>query len=289
LTKDDLIADFKSLGLVHGDTVLIRADLGAVVGVVSRIPNFANMFIDALSCVVSDEGTIISLSFTKCSLWPDKNTPFRADTPTNSGSLPQKMLKRPGAKRSRHPTCSFVALGKHAEFITAEHGPDSPAYEPVRKIIELGGKMVLVGCVSSNPGFTTAHLAEYDLGMMKKLIFPWLFSCFYESTNGEVKIFRRTDPGLCSNSYFKFYSYYVTAGILRSAFVGYAYSIMVPSKEAYAIEKQILSNDPKFNICGKPDCFICNAWRWDSIYRMPEFIIRRIIKKYIKDRQHSSL
>ncbi len=289
MTKDDLVADFKSLGITCGDIVLVRADLGAVAGPVRRIPNLANTFIDALLCIVGDEGTIISLSFTKCSLWPDKNTPFRTDTPTNAGSLPQRMLKRPDAKRSLHPTCSFVAIGKHAEFLTAGHGPDSPAYEPVRKIIELGGKMALVGCVSSNPGFTTTHLAEYDLGMMKKLIIPWLFSCYYECNDGEVKLFRRNDPGLCSNSYFKFYSHYVTAGILRSGFVGNAYSIMVPSKEAYAIEKQILSNDPKFNICGKPDCFVCNAWRWDSIYRMPTFIIRRIIKKYSKNRQHASL
>lgn len=279
MTKDALVTDFKSLGVTNGDIIFIRADLGAVLSA-GWTPNFANIFIEALSSVVGDEGTIISLSSTKCSLWPNKNTPFRVDTPTFAGALPQKMLNLPGAKRSRHPTCSFVAIGKSAEFLTADHGPDSPAFEPLRKIIELGGKMVLVGCVYSNPGFTTAHLAEFDLGMVTKLIFPSLFSCYYVNDDGEVKLFRRTDPGLCSASYSKFYSYYVTAGILRSGLVGKAYSIMVPSKEAYSIEKEILSKDSKFNICGNSACFVCNAWRWDRIYRLPIFIIKRIIKKY---------
>jgi len=287
MTKDDLIADFKSLGITCGDIMFIRADLGAVIGA-GRVPNFANTFIDALSSVVGEEGTIIALSSTKCSLWPNKKTPFKVDTLTYAGALPQKMLKLPGSKRSRHPTCSFVAIGKSAEFLTTDHGPDSPAYEPLRKIIELGGKMVLVGCVYSNPGFTTAHLAEFDLGMTKKLIFPSIFSCYYENADGEVKLFRRRDPGLCSNSYSKFYSYYTTAGILRSGLVGNAYSILVPAKEAYSIEKQILRNDSKFNICSNPACFVCNAWRWDRIYRMPIFIITRVIKKYFKNKQNVS-
>jgi len=97
---------------------------------------------------------------------PDPQNPFRIDTPTYAGALPQKMMEMQESRRSRHPTCSFVAIGKNAELVTTGHGPQSPAYEPVRKIIDLHGKMALVGCVSSSPGFTTAHLAESDLGLL---------------------------------------------------------------------------------------------------------------------------
>jgi len=93
--------------------------------------------------------------------------------------------------------------------------------------------------------------------------------CYYEDEKGEIKLFRRKDPGLCSNSFYKFYSHYVNASILRSGFIGRAYSIMVPAQEAYNIEKNILQKDPKFNLCGDPNCLICNARRWDRIHMMP--------------------
>ena len=73
--------------------------------------------------------------------------------------------------------CSYVAIGKKAQLITQSHNADSPAYDPVRKIVEANEKCILVGCVGTSPGFTTTHLAEADLGYLKKLpILPWLNS-----------------------------------------------------------------------------------------------------------------
>ena len=280
-SESSLIKDFKLLGIEHGDTVLIRGAMRSV----GCINNKAMTVLNAIMSAVGDDGTVVSLSFTRSSFIrkPKRRDAFTRMTPTYAGALPQTMLEHPKSSRSKHPTCSYVAIGKHAEFITIDHGPESPAYEPIRKIIKLRGKMIAVGCLSSNPGFTTAHLAEYDLGLLNRVIFPWLNSVYYVDDEGHYKLFRRRDLGLCSNSYSKFYAYYIKAGILRAGFVGNAYSLAVPAPEAYCIEKQILSKHPRFNICDDPYCFMCNVLRWDRVYKvymLPFSLIRYIAKKH---------
>ncbi len=278
-TKESIIRDINNFGIERGDTVLIRAAIRPV----GCVNHGAATVLSALLSAVGDEGTIVSLSFTGGSFIrkPKPQDAFTLMTPTYAGALPQTMLEHPTASRSKHPMCSYVAIGKNAEFITKDHGPQSPAYEPVRKIIELKGKMILVGCVSSSPGFTTTHLAEYDLGLLNRVMFPWLSSVYYLDEHGQCKLYRRWDAGLCSQSFYKFYSHYVRAGILRAGFVGNAYSIAVPAQEAYNVEKQILSGNPRFNVCDNPYCFVCNVRRWDRVYRAPFSLIRILSRKYI--------
>jgi len=280
INKCLLIDGIRKLGISEGDTVLVRA----AVSTLGSLPNRSNTLINAFLDVINVGGTLVSLSFTESYFLkkPDINKPFKFDTPTYAGAFPGTMLTYPEAKRSRHPTSSYVAIGKNAEALVENHGPESPAYEPIRKIIDLNGKMVLVGCVASSPGFTTAHLAEYDLGLMNRIIFPWLNTVYYEDDSKDIKLFRRKDLGFCSNSYYKFYSHYVRAGILRTGFVGNAYSISIPAKEAYLIEKQILSCNPRFNVCDDPFCFMCNIRRWDRVHRIPIYVFKRIQHKIMK-------
>ncbi len=279
LTSDELVIQFERLGITKGDVILIRASLGAV----GRMEKKASTFIDALLNMVGEEGTIVSLAFTNSSFIKKAKIEdaFDLNTKSYAGALPNAMINHPESFRSKHPTCSFVAIGKHAKQITDNHDASSPAYEPVRKIIDLGGKCVLVGCVKNSPGFTTTHLAEYDLCLTKLRIFPSLNNVYYKNDNGSYEIFKRKDPGFCSNSFSKFYSYYVAEGILRAGHIGDAYSIICPAKEAYEIDKKILSINSKFNICGSKDCFVCNAGRWDTLHKMPGFILRKLFHKMV--------
>lgn len=282
LSKADLVRDFQKLGIQLGDVILIRASLGAV----GKISGGAEVFVDALSDVVGIEGTIVSLAFTGSSFIkkPKIEDAFDLKKKSYAGALPNTIISRPDSFRSRHPTCSYVAIGKHARYIIEDHDERSPAYEPVRKIVELNGKNVLVGCVASSPGFTTTHLAESDLGHLKTLpVFPWLNRAYYYDKNGDIKLFIRKEPGLCSSSFYKFYSLYVKNGILNTGRIGAAYSIIAPAKECFEIELQKLSNDKKFNICDSKECWTCNAGRWDRIHHAPMFIFRKLFKNYRKD------
>lgn len=278
IIKEDLIRDFISIGIQPGNMLLIRGDLGAV----GRVVGGANTFIEALLELLGPEGTIVSLAFTGASFLkkPKIEDAFFTGKKSYAGALPNAMLAYPNAKRSRHPMCSYVAIGKHADHITADHDENSPAYEPVRKVIEADGKCILVGCVKSSPGFTTAHLAEHDLGMASRVIFSKSATTYYKDKNHELKLFRRNDPGLCSNSYWKFYSSYVREEVLTAGFVGKAYSIIAPAKKTYEIEYKALSVNKKFNICHSKDCFSCNANRWDRLHHLPVFVFRKFVQKF---------
>jgi aminoglycoside N3'-acetyltransferase len=272
---ESLENDFKHLGLTAGSSVLVRADLstvGLTIGLVDR-----KAFIQALLNTVGPGGTILSLAFTPgAPFWKIASLkPFDRNARSYAGALPNAMLRFPGSFRSDHPQCSVVAIGRHAQDLIANHGPESGAYEPVRRLIALGGKMMLVGCVESNPGFTTTHLAEVDLGLCRRVIAPWLYQSKYIDDDGTVKTFQRMDSGLCSKSYWKLYSHYVRHGILLTGFVGNAYSVLADARACYEIDRTVLARDPQYNVCESLDCVICNVLRWDRIYMWPVFVIRR--------------
>ena len=275
----DLVAAFKRLGINTGDTVLIRGALSAI-GRVNR-----DEFLTALLDSVGPEGTIVSLAFTDSTfLWKAKSLePFTLKTRSYAGAIPNTMLAHPDSHRSLHPQCSYVAIGRYAAEIVAGHGPNSPAYEPIRKLINLNAKMALIGCVSSSPGFTTVHLAEIDLGHHRRAVFPGLMAASpYIDEDGRVKIFKRKDSGMCSNSFWKFYGHYVRNGILRANLIGSAYSILAPAKACYELEKEILASNARFNICGDPNCVSCNALRWDRIYHVPGLVLSKVWSRVMK-------
>ena len=282
-TIEKLKKDLRLLGVNEGDTLLVRADLGAIGKLeTKKREDYINFMLKA----VGTEGTIVGLSFTGgFFIKKNKKNIFDGTNMSYTGAFSNTMLKHPKAIRSSHPTNSYVAIGKNAEYILSTHDENSGAYEPVRKIIELNGKMILVGCVSSSPGFTTTHLAEVDLGLHKRIIFPTLNGAYYKKDD-EVKLFKRTDLGSCSSTFYKFYGYYIKNELLQQRDVGNAYSILINAKEAFDLDRSILENDPRITLCESTSCMLCRARRWDNLKDMPMFIFRMIIpsiyKKFIK-------
>jgi aminoglycoside N3'-acetyltransferase len=279
ITLDSLVQDLNKMGVQAGDTLFVRAALGKV----GRVEGGGEMIISSLLKAIGPSGTLVSLAFTRgFFIRPSKDYVFDLSTESYAGALPNIMLKHPEAKRSRHPMNSIVAIGANADLITDGHDESSSAYEPIRHLVNLNAKMMLIGCVDSSPGFTTTHLAEQDLKHYRYVIFPKLNCVYYKNKAGKIKLFRRPDLGLCSNSFRKFYSYYVDHEILISGYFGNAYSICVPANNAYAIERKILEHNPRFNICDNPECQMCNFRRWDRLYKAPGFLFRKIFQKIKK-------
>lgn len=274
ITRESIRHDLRKLGVAEGDVVLVRAGLKAV-----GAPDQSHL-LDALLDTVGAHGTVASLAFTKGGFaWQASAIPpYTLDSVSYAGALPNMMIARPHAHRSLHPQCSIVAIGKHAREITDGHGPHSRAYEPVRKLIALKAKMMLAGCVASSPGFTTAHLAEADLGLHRRRIAPWLAISRYVDEQGRIRTFYRTDPGLCSRSFWKFYAAYVKSGHLSTGMVGKAYAICAPAAECYAIEREILAKNKAFSACDSADCVACNLMRWDRLHRWPAFLLGRVLR-----------
>jgi aminoglycoside 3-N-acetyltransferase len=175
-TIESLTDDFRNLGVVEGDIILLHSSLSqlgwTVGGPVSVI--------DALLNVIGKKGTLIIPTFsagnTDPSEWQNPPVPkswwpiirehipaFHVDkTPTRGvGIIPESFRKYPGVIRSNHPDSSFCAWGKYAKFITNNHSLDSDLGEgsPLARIYELDGKVLLLGVGHSSN--TSIHLAEY--------------------------------------------------------------------------------------------------------------------------------
>lgn len=272
----DLTNDVLKMGVKKGDTLLIRADLGSIGKLETKQrEDYVNFLLDA----VGEDGTIVGLSFTSgFFIKGSKNVVFDGATKSYTGAFANTMLKHEKSIRSMHPTNSYVAIGKHAEYITKNHDETSGAYEPIRKIIELNGKMILIGCVKSSPGFTTTHLAEVDLGLNKRIIFPSFDRAYYKKNN-ELMLFKRKDAGSCSSTFYRFYGYYVKEGLLIQNYIGSAYSIMINAKESYKLELKVLADNPKITICDNQECMLCRARRWDNIKDIPFYVFRYISRK----------
>jgi aminoglycoside N3'-acetyltransferase len=273
----ELKIELQNIGLKNGDTVLIRADISQILKSKNNLK--AKDILDVILDVVGEDGTVISPSYTRSSFIKiDEKIVFTMKSRTISGLFSMTMLANKSSVRSSHPTNSYVAIGKYAKDILKNHDEKSGAFEPIRKIMELSGKMLLLGCVSSSFGFTTTHLAEIELKFHKKIIFPTLFTSFYEK-NGEKKLFKRKDQGLCTTNYYKLFGLYVKYEALKQNYVGGSYSLLIDANEAYKIDFETLKSNPKFNICESKDCLQCRVMRWDNLQGAPRFIFNKIVKK----------
>lgn len=272
---DKLKSDLERLGVERGDTLLVRADLGSIGKLTTK--NRTD-YIQFLLDTVGKEGTIIGLSFTKgFFIKKDTKTIFQDSTKSYTGAFANLMLKHTDAIRSTHPTNSYVGIGKHATYILENHNEDSGAYDPIRKIIELNGKMILIGCAGTSPGFTTTHLAEVDLGLHKRIIWPTLNGGLYYK-EGQVRVFKRKDLGSCSSTFYRFYGFYIKEELLEQGYIGNAYSLLIDAQKAYDIDHAILRDNPKITICNEKSCMLCRARRWDNLKDLPLFFMRQVLK-----------
>ncbi len=275
---DGLVKDFKNLRINKGDTVFLRGDLGKVGRFEGRK---RSVFIDALVATVGDEGTLVALGFTRA--YPfyrvDKNSVFDALTVPIIGALGKLFLDYPGCQRSTHPTNSFLAIGAQASYIVDGHDENSPSYQPMAKLVDLNAKMILFGVIQSSPGFTTVHYAQEVLGLTKKTLFKGLYKVYFLK-EGVKKLYVRKDAGGCSKGFSKFYPYYLHRGIVELGSIGRSTAMMVPAKEAYDIDFELLSKDPTYLFCNDINCLSCNVtWTYHLKYA-PYFFLSKI-KQYL--------
>jgi aminoglycoside N3'-acetyltransferase len=127
----------------------------------------------------------VALSFTSdFYFWQKQRAaqfPFHSRMKSETGALPQIVLDHPASVRSKHPTNSFVAIGPNAKAIVQGHDESSTGFFPIKNLIDLGGKLLLVGCVDSSPGFSTVHRVQEDLGLADKTLMSRMRGCAVRS------------------------------------------------------------------------------------------------------------
>ncbi|MFC6617342.1 AAC(3) family N-acetyltransferase [Deinococcus radiophilus] len=171
----DLQAGLAELGLDGTQHVLAHASLRSF----GRLEGGSRTLVDTLQRCTA---TLAAPAFTYSTMLYRPTDPVHARyhrdrrVSRELGRLPQEMVERAEARRSFHPTLSFVALGQEAEYVTQSQSLDQP-YQPVGALYELDGYSLMIGTEwDSN---TAVHYGEYLAGV------PYLTR--WAEVDGEVK------------------------------------------------------------------------------------------------------
>lgn len=178
---------------------------------------------------------------------------------TNSGALGKRLAKNKNAIISDHPSHSFVGYGKNVVSRLQEHDFHSSCFAPISQLAEdVDFSMLLLSCCDSSPGFSTVHASQSTLGLSQRHLFRYLVRWDIENNGKTKSIIPNESPG-CSSSFDKFYSAYESDGNLkRGKILGQDFLFVHSAASAINVEKQILSDNPRYVKCGKLFCSTCS-------------------------------
>lgn len=175
ITKDDISAALKDVGVLAGQTLMVHTSLSKI----GYICGGAQTVIQALTEAVGERGTIMMPTQSWKNLDPEDgvhdevavedwqiirdNWPAydKLLTPTNTmGAVAEMFRSWPGTIRSDHPARSVSAWGRHAAYLTEKHDLSNIFGDgsPIGKLYELDGWVLLIG-VGYNKN-TSLHLAD---------------------------------------------------------------------------------------------------------------------------------
>jgi len=152
VTRCRIVQGLRELGLGEGDILQVHSSLSSF----GYVEGGADAVVDALLELVGPEGTVMMPTFNHHAA-----RVFDIDeTPSVNGIITEALRKRPGARRSLHPTHPYAAIGREAEELTSEHLNlrTFDVRSPLGKLAEKGGYVVLLG-VGMNVN-TAAHVGE---------------------------------------------------------------------------------------------------------------------------------
>ena len=159
LTQAEVKAALVQAGLAEGDLVLGHFALSQF----GYIEGGAEALIETLLSILGPDGTLVMPAFTFS--WVGHLPYDSRTTPSRVGAVTDCFWRRPGVRRSAHPTHSFAAVGRHASALLAGHDSSrSPLSEdgPLGRLAALDGKILLFAPPSAN---TILHLGEYRAGL----------------------------------------------------------------------------------------------------------------------------
>lgn len=244
LTRSDLVAGLRALGLGSGDRVLVHSSLAAL----GEVEGSADTVIDALLDTLGPEGLLVVPTFAT-------SQPFdRRTSPTPLGAIPDTLWRRPGAFRSKHPTHSVAAMGRGAEELVADHEHAPTAYgegTPYYKLARSGGKILLLGCDQDRN--TTLHTAEALSGA------PYLTTVqasYIDDDSSQVAV---SVPAMAGphRDFISLDRLFREGGAMRIGRIGGAVCRLLDTGAMLDLALAALRRDPAAMLCDNPACADC--------------------------------
>lgn len=169
VTKNDIVAGLRKLGLKRGDNVGVHSSLSAF----GYVEGGADAVVDALLETVGAEGTVVVPTYSSNTetiaktpedeelgiTWKYRLLPYDPENNTCwTGAIPNAFWRREGALRSSNQSHSLTAIGLRAEEL----------YQGWNKLLEVDGYIlflgVTLGCCSS------MHLSEKGIQLPRHIL-----------------------------------------------------------------------------------------------------------------------
>ncbi|HOD51832.1 MAG TPA: AAC(3) family N-acetyltransferase [Candidatus Hydrogenedentes bacterium] len=208
VTRSDITAGFRELGIHLGDAILVHSSLSSF----GHVEGGADAVIDGILDALGPEGTLLVPTLTGGPELSPENPPHidLRTAPCWVGRIPETARQRSEAVRSVHPTHSCAAIGSRAAELTRGHylsptpcGVTSPYF----RLAAAGGSIVMIGCGLSR--CTTCHtveeLANVDYHLQRRVAYGWCIDqtgarietpCLLHSYDGPERDFPVLEPGL---------------------------------------------------------------------------------------------
>lgn len=241
-TKADLLACLSDIGFDGSETVMIHSSMKSI----GQVDGGADTVLDALSKFFS-RGLLVMPSFSFATVLNNKEYIFYVDkTPACTGILTELFRKRPGVKRSLHPSHALAALGNDAAEFVAGHEKCTSAFSlnsPFRKLLERKSKVLLIG-VNLNRATIFHALEEWaDMPILSEEPLPLesvdengtVYSVpFYYHLGMQWDFFPRALPILLKKN------------AVRKVKFADAESLLLDVEQTHKIMDEILRKDPHF-------------------------------------------
>jgi aminoglycoside 3-N-acetyltransferase len=279
VSRESIKNDMINLGITSGDTLYIAADLFKTGLFIRNLKETFRIWIELLIEIVGPDGTIIVPAYTNMFIRfkKNKNLIFDKHTPPTSGSLSMAFFNDNRSIRSKHPTNSYFGIGSNAHLILDDHDHNKLSYYPIGKIMELGGKILMMGTVDKINAPGIFHYAQEFLGHTMHHPYRGLFQVYYKDAGGKINLFTKLDNGGCSRGGYHLYGSLIVNDAVKFGYIGNGMSALLDSRKSFEIVTEILKNNRKIVLCDDKLCTSCyGRWSYNGIR-----VIWFYIKKYI--------
>jgi len=293
ISKDQIILELRRLGLVDGDVVFVSSDLMRVGYFNKDRDTTFRDWVDILVDAVGPTGTIVVPSYSPAHVRFIQRSDFvfSKDSVSDAGSLATAFLSSSRqVVRGAHPTSSCVAVGPLAQIIAGDHGVGEPAYKPYGKVIENGGKSLMLGTVDTKNCPMSFHYAQQELGHTRTHPLCGLLETRYRADSGEIERFIVREVGGCTRGVHNCWGYILARNGVAFKRVGRSLSALVDTRIAFDVFTHVLVNEPQLIRCTNNYCISCyGRYRYNGSGVLP-FYMRKpfsILRKHLTSRLKS--
>lgn len=236
ITKNDLIAQFRKIGIVPGDVLLVHSSLSKI----GFVENGAKDVVEALLEVVGPEGNLLMPNSPNASFQLDYIRSLEvfdvANDASRLGAISEYFRTLPDAVRSAHPTEPVSCIGPDAEYFVGHHFGNLTPYNensPFYRVSERNGKILYLGVTLDNAG-TNLHTLEDAVPDFKfPVYYPEEFEVTVLFENGTVRTMKtlvhnpeQSKKRKCDG----LISLFVKKGVMKKVKIGKADALLTDAK-----------------------------------------------------------